>query len=428
MDLTVTGQHLCGETIIMASKSNLHRLLICAALSKGSTKILGATFSKDIFATVDCLRSFAADIVIDKDIITVKPYSKPKYNPLLDCNESGSTLRFLLPIIAALGVGGSFIGRGRLSKRPLSPLYELLQANGCKLSPEGSFPLSIEGRLHCNSIEIDGNISSQFISGLLLAAPLLNKEFIIKVKGKLESYPYIKMTLDTMKRFGVEVAELPDSVFKIPSDSQYNSPGEIMAEGDWSNAAFWLVSAAITKSYDYTISNLNHSSLQGDMSIVTILHKSGVEFEIGANTIRVCAAEHLSPLNIDVSDIPDLVPVIAVFACGVKGKTKIYNAKRLIYKESNRLQTVFEMITALGGKIEMNDDGLTIEGTGKLRGGTVNSYNDHRIAMSAAVASLISQQPVTIIDAEAVEKSYPDFFDQFKAKGMVICPPPSETD
>lgn len=427
MNLTVTGHHICGETAIIASKSNLHRLLICAALSKTPTIIKNATVSKDILATVDCLRAFAADINIDNDTITVLPFDTLKANPTLNCNESGSTLRFLLPIVAALGIGGSFTGCGRLSERPLSPLYELLSDNGCKLSPQGAFPLNIEGQLKGDLFEINGDTSSQFISGLLFAAPLLGNDCTIKINGNVESYPYIEMTLNTMKIFGINVVEVSPFTYKIASNSNYISPKNVVAEGDWSNAAFWLVAAGITKSYDFVLSNLNHSSLQGDKTILSILQKSGIKFKADGNKLKITEAEQLSPLQIDASQTPDLVPILSVFACAINGQTKIYNAKRLIYKESNRLQTVCEMISSLGGKIKITDDALTIDGTGRLKGGTVNSYNDHRIAMSAAVASFICDKPVTIIDTEATEKSYPDFYNEFQAKGMIICPP-SETD
>ena len=239
MNLTVTGHHICGETAIIASKSNLHRLLICAALSKTPTIIKNTTVSKDILATVDCLRAFAADINIDNDTITVLPFDTLKANPTLNCNESGSTLRFLLPIVAALGIGGSFTGHGRLSERPLSPLYELLSDNGCKLSPQGSFPLNIEGQLTGELFEIGGNISSQFISGLLFAAPLWGNDCTIKINGNVESYPYIEMTLNTMQIFGINIVEVSPFTFKIASNSNYISPKNVVAEGDWSNAAFW---------------------------------------------------------------------------------------------------------------------------------------------------------------------------------------------
>ena len=426
MNITVTGKSLSGRANIIASKSDLHRLLICAALSRTPTTIHGATLSKDIAATIDCLRAFAAEIEIETGAIVVCPYAEPKQAPVLDCNESGSTLRFLLPVIAALGTGGSFTGRGRLAERPLSPLYELLEAGGCRLSPQGQFPLQINGRLVGNHFSLSGSVSSQFISGLLFAAPLLGSGCEIQVTGKVESYPYIQMTCNAMRRFGVQIIEEPPCTFKISKNEGYISPGALIAEGDWSNAAFWLVAAAISKSYTFVLGNLNHVSLQGDMQLVSLLREAGVKLNISGNTLQITDATNLCPLQIDAAQIPDLVPVLAVLACAICGQTVIFNAQRLVYKESNRLQTVCDMISTLGGHIRMTEDGLVINGTGRLRGGQVNACNDHRIAMAAAVAAFICESPVTILDAQAVEKSYPDFYKEFASKGMVLCPPLSE--
>ncbi|MBQ7288345.1 MAG: 3-phosphoshikimate 1-carboxyvinyltransferase [Clostridia bacterium] len=426
MNITVTGKSLSGEAAVIASKSDLHRLLICAALSKSPTVIYGASLSQDITATIDCLRTFAADIQIETNRMIIHPYAQYKRNPLLDCNESGSTLRFLLPVIAALGIGGRFTGRGRLAERPLSPLYELLQENGCYLSPQGKFPLSVDGCLNHTSFAIDGGVSSQFISGLLFAAPFLNQDSEIKVTGTVESYPYIQMTCAAMQKFGIQTGFETPCTFRISGNSAYLSPATVTAEGDWSNAAFWLVAAVISKSYGFTLTNLNLASLQGDMQILNLLREAGVTLNAADGAVKITDAAYLRPLQINAAQIPDLVPILAVFSCAIQGQTVIRHAQRLLYKESNRLQTVFEMITALGGKIRMTDDGLIIDGTGRLHGGTVNSYNDHRIAMSAAVASFICEEPVTIIDAQAVKKSYPDFYKEFESKGMIVCPPLSE--
>lgn len=426
MNITVTGKRLSGSAEIIASKSDLHRLLICAALSDTPTVIHGVVLSKDIHATIECLRAVAADIQSEPGRIFVRPYAAPRPEPLLDCNESGSTLRFLLPVIAALGTGGRFTGRGRLAERPLSPLYEMLEAGGCRLSPQGQFPLTVAGQLTGRDFAIDGGVSSQFISGLLLAAPLFKQDCTIRVTGTVESYPYIQMTCNALRCFGIQIVQQSPCIFHTPGGCRYTSPGVLRAEGDWSNAAFWLVAAAISKSYDFTLTNLNHRSLQGDMRIVSLLREAGVALQITGDRLQITTAERLQPLRIDAAQIPDLVPVLAVFACAIHGRTVIEHARRLIYKESNRLQTVFDMITALGGKIQMTDDGLIIDGSGKLRGGTVNACNDHRIAMSAAVAAFICEQPVTITDAQAVEKSYPDFYTEFASKGMVLCPPLSE--
>ncbi len=421
MNVTVSGKTLAGTVKAIASKSAVHRLLICAAFSNAPTVIENVTTSQDIEATIRCLQHMA-DITLENNRLIVTPHQKRTEMPLLDCGESGSTLRFLLPVIAATG-GGVFVGRGRLGSRPLSPLSELLAENGCNLSPMGQFPLTVSGTLQGDTFEIDGGVSSQFVSGLLMAAPLLKRQVRIVVTGKMESAPYIRLTVEALRRFGVTVQET-ENTFLV--NGEYTSPGTVTAEGDWSNAAFWLVGAAISHSNKLTVTGLKNDSLQGDRQILTLLQQAGytVRQQNGAITID---GNGNKPLCIDAADIPDLVPIAAVLAAALLGKTQIVNARRLAYKESDRLQSVYHMITALGGNAIVTSDSLTIEGTGTLCGGTVDACNDHRIAMAAAVASLICKKEVTILGANAADKSYPQFFKEFEQKGMSVCPLPGET-
>lgn len=405
MRVTVSGNTLRGEVVAPASKSAVHRLLICAALADIPTTLKNVTLSQDIVATIDCLRALGAQITTNGDRLTVIPLREARSGAVLDCGESGSTLRFLLPIAAALG-GASFVGRGRLAQRPLSPLYELLCDNGCTLSPQGQFPLRVSGGLTGARFVIDGGISSQFISGLLMAAPLLGHAVEVCVSGAVESRPYIDLTVAAMRRFGVEVTEEQQTFF-VPA-ARYTSPDTVTAEGDWSNAAFWLVADAIASASSLTVSGLDETSLQGDRAIRRIIE--------GTQGLRV-------PLDVDVSQIPDLVPVLSVLAAGISGRSVIRNAARLRLKESDRLCSVHAMLTALGGRVTMGEDSLLIEGKGCLRGGTVDACNDHRIAMAAAVAATICEQDVIIEGAEAVRKSYPTFFKELAERGMSVCPP-----
>lgn len=428
MNSVVAGGHLSGEVRIISSKSVLHRMLICAALCKMPTIIRGFCNSRDITATVNCLRSCAADTEIGIDIAKVMPYREYTRNPLLNCDESGSTLRFLLPVIAALGIGGVFTGGGRLPERPLSPLYELLCENGCRLSEQGKFPLTLSGKLSGKNFAINGQISSQFVSGLLLAAPLLKTECSVTVTGKFESKPYVDITREILRQFGVNIKQKGENRFEFGENCRYRSPGELSAEGDWSNAAFWLVAAVLSESFGLKIANLNLLSFQGDRVILDFLSEFGAEFTENGGTVEITALRDARPLLIDASNIPDLIPVLAVLACKATGVTKIYNAERLALKESNRLITTRDMIVSLGGRANVENGGLTINGNGRLKGGTVDSRNDHRIAMAAAVASFICDSPVTIKGAEAVKKSYPAFFDEFEARGMKVCHRYSETD
>ena len=415
MNVTVSGNRLAGTVNAIASKSAVHRLAVCAAYSNAPTVIENVTLSQDIEATIRCLQH-TAKIKFENSRLLITPREKQQTTPSLDCGESGSTLRFLLPVIAATG-GGTFVGHGRLANRPLSPLYELLLANGCQLSKAGEFPLTVSGTLQGDVFEIDGGVSSQFISGLLLAAPLLKRTVRIVVTGKIESAPYIQLTVDALRCFGVTVEE-HQNTFLVKGE--YTSPGTVTAEGDWSNAAFWLVGAAVSHSKDFSVTGLKHDSLQGDRKILSLLQQAGftVREQNGAITI---GGNGSKPLCIDAADIPDLVPVVAVLAAALQGKTEIINAHRLAYKESDRLQSVYQMITALGGKATVTDDSLTIEGTGRLCGGTVDACGDHRIAMSAAVAALICENQVTILGAESADKSYPQFFKEFEQKGMSVC-------
>ncbi len=404
MTVTVSGCSLKGTVAAPASKSAVHRLLICAALSESATVITGATMSQDIEATMACLTALGATIQVHSDTLTVHPIREANRGALLDCGESGSTLRFLLPIAAALG-GASFTGRGRLAERPLSPLYELLCENGCTLSPQGRFPLTVTGKLYGKRFVIDGGVSSQFISGLLLAAPLLGDTVQIHVSGTAESISYVALTVAAMRRFGVVVTQ-QDNVFTVTG--QYRSPQTVTAEGDWSNAAFWLVAKALLPQADITVTNLNEQSLQGDRAIAQII----------ADTKGLAV-----PLKIDAAQIPDLVPILAVLAAAIKGRSVIGNARRLRIKESDRLRSVSDLLNSLGGKVTEGEDYLVIDGTGRLRGGAVNACNDHRIAMAAAVAACICEEPVVIHGAEAVRKSYPTFFTEFAKRGMSVCPP-----
>ena len=416
MNVTVSGNRLAGTVSAIASKSAVHRLAICAAYSDAPTVIENVTTSQDIEATVRCLQQAAADIVWDNNRLIVTPHPKRKTMPCLDCGESGSTLRFLLPVMAATG-GGVFVGRGRLAKRPLSPLYELLADNGCRLSPAGIFPLTVTGNLQGDTFTIDGGVSSQYISGLLMAAPLLKRRVRIEMTGTVESYPYIRLTIEALRCFGVTVRE-EENAFTV--EGCYTSPSTVRAEGDWSNSAFWLVGAAISHSTDLAVTGLKNDSLQGDRRILNLLQQAGYIIGEQDKTITIDGIG-TKPLRIDAADIPDLVPIAAVLAAALHGKTEIVNARRLAYKESDRLQSVYRMLTALGGTVTVTEDSLAIDGTGTLRGGTVDACNDHRIAMAAAVAALICEQEVTILGAEAVNKSYPCFFEKFEQKGMSVC-------
>ena len=403
---------ISGTVSAVPSKSQAHRALICAALADSPTHIKCEGTSKDIEATAACLAALGADIRSEMSGCAVHPRDGDSPGLPLFCGESGSTFRFLLPVAGALGGKTEFRLEGRLSERPLSPLYEELIRHGCSLSPQGSNPFYIEGQLSPGSYSLDVGVSSQFISGLLFALPLLDGDSEIHMTGRIESLPYIELTVAMLERFGIKT-ELRDMTFFIPGGQLYRSPRIVTVEGDWSNAAFWLAAGAIDGK-GVTCSGLDIQSRQGDRAILELLKLFGAQVTQGSSTVTVLSAKlfgsKLRGIEIDARDIPDLVPILSVVAAAAEGTTKIYNAGRLRGKESDRLASVTDMLSRLGADINETEDGLIINGGVALKGGEVSSWDDHRIVMSAAIAAVLCPEPVIITGAEAVNKSYPGFF------------------
>ncbi len=397
-----------------ASKSAAHRLLICAALADGPTVLECRDISNDIAATAGCLAALGARIERTENGFFVTPIDRKRLpaSAACTCGESGSTLRFLLPVAAALGADADFYPEGRLPSRPLSPLYEEMVAHGVKLSPQGSVPFSVRGKLTAGDYTVAADVSSQFISGLLFALPLVPGESKIHLTGKFESRSYVDMTVDALRRFGVRIG-FENNTYSVHG-GEYRTPGNVRAEGDWSNAAFWLCAAAAGED-PVTVTGLNSGSLQGDRAIVDILKDFGAHVELADDSVTVYPSD-LRGMRINAENIPDLVPVLAVTACAAAGETVIYNAARLRLKESDRLNAVCALIRALGGEAEETPDGLRISGK-KLSGGVCDSFGDHRIAMSAAVASAQCGGNVTVTGAEAVSKSYPRFWEDLALLG-----------
>jgi len=406
MDITLKPHALCGEiNDIIASKSLAHRAFICAALADGTTEIECNSSSKDIEATAGVIASLGAKVEKDGNVYKITPIKAiPKNMIQLDFGESGSTMRFVLPILGALGVEAEMITHGRLTTRPLSPLYEELVRGGMVLSQQGVCPMYCKGKLGITEYTIDGGVSSQFISGLIFALSVMGGGSV-NVTGKLESASYIDLTLGMLEKFGIQVARNQNRFTVLKG--KITSPGKIRIEGDWSNAAFWLAAGALSED-GITVSPMEINSSQGDRAIADILKKFGADVNICGNKITVKKKE-LCACTVDAADIPDLVPVISVIAAASRGSTVIENTARLRFKESDRVAAVCEMLGAFGIKTEAYENSMVIHG-GRLTGGKVNSYNDHRIVMSAAVASSVCDGDITVIDAQAVNKSYPDFF------------------
>lgn len=422
MKALIHSADLKGEIPAIASKSFAHRLLIASALADQLTVVHCPLRSEDILATVRVLKALGAEIVDHVDRFDVTPITKSprglQTNALLDCGESGTTARFILPIIAALGHGGALTGHGRLPQRPLSPLYDVLVDHGLKLSPQGTFPLTVEGQLVAGDYAIAGNVSSQFVGGLLFALSITEGRSTLTLTESIESAPYIRMTLDVLRLFGVDVMVSDDErVYRIVGQKTLKSPRDVTVEADWSNAAFWLAAGAVG-SKPITLSGITSQSSQGDRAVLEILSRLGakVDQNLVARTITVSPAPLKGQL-IDAAQIPDLVPILSIVAACADGTTTFVNAGRLRIKESDRLETTGDMLRALGVEVEVLPEGLVVHGRGQFTSATLSGANDHRIVMSAAIAALRTKGGVTIEGAQAVRKSYPHFFEDFSRLG-----------
>jgi len=391
MDLTLMPCHLRGNLSAIPSKSQAHRLLICGAFANAPTKLICPDTNEDIEATADCLRALGCEITREEDGYTVIPMKKCPKTADLYCRESGSTLRFLLPIAGALGVNATFHMEGRLPQRPLSPLWEEMERMDCHLSHSTENTLCCTGKLKSGSYYIDGGVSSQFITGLLFALSLMEEESSLEITGNIESLPYIQMTQDCLGLFGVN--------WEILGKQTFRSPGAITVEGDWSNAAFFLAANAL--GHDVRLSNLNPLSPQGDREIIKLLPL----LESGCPTI-------------DAANIPDLVPILAVVA-GAKHGAIFTHIGRLRLKETDRVATVCAMLHALGASTQVTQQTLQVF-PGSYHSCTIDASGDHRIAMSAAIAAAIASGPVTVLGADAVKKSYPKFWEDYRQLGGTL--------
>ena len=401
MDISIRPSKLSGDLSVPASKSCAHRSIICAALAHGVSHLSGVTMSKDIEATIGAMTALGAEFTVNGGDITVKGAGGRKAQDcVIDCNESGSTLRFIIPIAAAVGSNTEFRGRGRLPQRPIDIFIRELGKNGVNFDYHNTMPFTVSGGLKSGRFEIEGDVSSQFITGLLFALPLLDGDSEIVLTSHLESRPYVDITIDTLRRFGVSVDESENS-FRIKGGQCYTARDEHI-EGDYSQAAFFCVANALGS--EVKLHNLDENSVQGDKKILEIISD-------------MCYNGNIGHYRADCSDIPDLVPILAVLGAFGSGDSVIYNAKRLKIKESDRLQTTAALLNSLGGNVEITDDGLIIHPTGAMHGGTVDSFGDHRIVMAAAIAATAIDGEVIIRGAEAAEKSYPAFFDDYRKLG-----------
>ncbi len=420
MEIKIVPRKLTGTIEAMPSKSHAHRILIARKISELQGECLEGgveipPFSDDIEATMACIGQL------------------DKHTPYLECGESGSTLRFLLPVVMALKDSATFLGTGRLPDRPLSPLKEEMERHGCRFRMGSNKNTdrfkeicAVSGRLTPGDYVLAGNISSQFITGLLFAFPLLEDESSVTLTTDLESAGYVEMTLDVLRAFNIEVnVSETDSgflKFTVPGNQVYREKPGLALDGDWSNAAFWLAAGSL--SGDITVTGLRLESSQRDRQILDILSRMGADLDVqpqvdGTVSIR-SKASILKGTEIDVTQIPDLTPILAVLMSFSEGTSMITHAERLQFKESNRLKAIYSVLYDLDADVSYGGDWLSFTGKAFLEGGEVDSYGDHRIAMSAAIASCLCREPVYLLNPIAVTKSYPDFYKDFASLGGEI--------
>ncbi|MFL0168450.1 3-phosphoshikimate 1-carboxyvinyltransferase [Candidatus Clostridium helianthi] len=426
-NLKIYPGKLSGEVKIPPSKSMAHRAVICAALGDGVSKVTNIDYSDDIIATIEAMSSLGAKITKKEDYLEVYGINSPenikansvKEQRTIDCNESGSTLRFLVPIAALFDGVNRFVGRGNLGKRPLDTYYKIFDKQGIKYSyKDGILDLTTEGKLKAGEFKMEGNISSQFITGLLFTLPLLDGDSKIVITTEMESKGYIDLTLRAIKDFGVEIINNNYEEFIIKGNQIYKSI-DYRVEGDYSQAAFFFCADALSS--NIVLNDLKLDSLQGDKEVIDILQRMGLKLNNKDNGLIGSASLGLKSTIIDGSQCPDIIPVVSLVAALSEGTTEIINAGRLRIKECDRLAAVTSELNKLGAKIIEKEEGLIIEGVKELKGNVeVWSHKDHRIAMTMAIASTMCKEPIILKDYECVSKSYPQFWDDFKNLGGVF--------
>jgi 3-phosphoshikimate 1-carboxyvinyltransferase len=411
--MVFSKNQLKGDIDAPSSKSYTHRAIIAASLARGKSKISNITYSEDIHATINAVRAMGAKVEIHDHYCYVNGVKKVrKIHEEVKCKESGSTLRFAIPVFALSNKKFTITGKPSLMKRPLDVYKEIFTTQGDEYHFSEN-RLTVEGKLQAKTYEIDGTISSQFLTGLMFALPLLKDDSTIKIKIHLESKSYIDITIDLLDEFGIKIKEMDDGYF-IKGNQSYQAI-DYAVEGDYSQAAFFLVGGQLNGAI--RINNLDHDSPQGDQVIVDIIRAMKGRV-IYSEEGLVCEKTKTKATNIDIKDCPDLGPILSLLACLSVGQTRISNIERLRIKESDRVASTVETLKALGASIRTSDTEIIIQGQDTLKGGvTVDSHNDHRIAMMVAIASLVCEQPITLTNPQAVNKSYPDFYRDFQALG-----------
>lgn len=430
-DLLIKPTPLKGTVKIPPSKSMAHRAVIAASLAKGESVISNIQLSDDIQATIAGMESFGAQIIVetvgDRSKLKIRGIgnqeNKRDTNRLIDANESGSTLRFLVPLATLFEGETRFIGRGKLGSRPMTIYEEIFDCQGLLYQSQGQngqLDLLIGGGpLGAGFYELPGDVSSQFITGLLYTLPLLEGDSKLRVTTTIESLGYLKLTLAVLKSYGIEIDFDGDSLFFIKGNQSYQA-SDYQVEGDFSQAAFFLVAGALGN--EVKVKGLDPTSEQGDKAIIDILKGLNAEI-VTEEGLMMARPNHLEASEIiDGSQVPDIIPVTALAACLSEGESQIINLERLRIKESDRLEATQTELAKLGAKIKVKGDSLIIQGEkSKLAGGAqVWSHQDHRMAMMLAIASTVCEKDIILKDAECVSKSYPNFWEDFVELGGQI--------
>ena len=412
----VSNVLLRGTIPSIPAKAHAHRALIAAALATSPSTILISHSSKDIDATMDSLRSLGATITYENGVAHVTPGPVPTMGQVLP-HESGTTLRLLLPVSASICDTVEVDAKGRLPERPLEPLLGEMKSHGVSFSQEAP-PFTMTGRLQGGIFSMTGSVSSQFFSGLLLAAPQLGHT-TVNCTSSLQSKDYVTLTIETMKDFGVHVTETLTEdghpSFTIEENQHFHGNEHYPIEGDWSNGAIWLVAAAMT-GQSISVTGLRPDSVQADKRILSILESAGVTYTWNDSTVTITGKAH-QPIHVNLEQMPDLLPILSSLACSIEGESSFINGARLRLKESDRLEAVAQLVRDSGGTVRIEGDNLHNRGTGTLTGGTVDCVNDHRLVMAGALNALIATSPMILKDSKAISKSYPHFFTDWKQLG-----------
>ncbi|MEG0371096.1 MAG: 3-phosphoshikimate 1-carboxyvinyltransferase [Clostridium sp.] len=410
----ITPRKLSGTVTIPPSKSLSHRAIICAALASGESRVNNLIFSKDIIATSKAMESLGVKMKFNKTSIDIVGNDNLKLiNSEIDCNESGSTLRFIIPIALLTSNEVTFTGKGRLTTRPLTTYYNIFDKEGIEYDTREGLPLKAKGSLKPSTYDVEGNISSQFITGLMFTLPCLNGDSTIKIIGELESKGYVDLTIDVLRQYGINIINNNYSEFKIKGNQKYKVQ-DYRVEGDYSQVAFFIVAGLLGG--EITCLDMKQDSLQGDRAIIDIVRLMGGRVDVMQDRIIVYPSKTHGAI-IDASQCPDLVPIVATLAALSEGETRIINAQRVRIKESDRLEAMRCELNKIGADVSETEDGLIIQGKKTLNGGTVSGWNDHRIVMAMAMASIRCTSDMIIEGSNAITKSYPTFFEDFRKLG-----------